>query len=175
MDRVFDYEDVMLIPNKCIVNSRRNAIHRLFLAAENSACRLCSPICRQLLMKKIALFLAENGYFYIMHRFEPEKRMDFIHEMQEKGLYASISVGIKPREFEFIKELKESNLIPEYITIDVAHGHSDTVIGMISSYKRTNARHFPLIAGNVGTPEAVWELENAGADAAKVGIGPGRV
>ncbi|HCZ0997256.1 TPA: IMP dehydrogenase, partial [Staphylococcus aureus] len=32
-----------------------------------------------------------------------------------------------------------------------------------------------VIAGNVGTPEGVRELENAGADATKVGIGPGRV
>ena len=32
-----------------------------------------------------------------------------------------------------------------------------------------------VIAGNVGTPEAVRELENAGADATKVGIGPGKV
>ena len=32
-----------------------------------------------------------------------------------------------------------------------------------------------MIAGNVGTPEGVRELENAGADATKVGIGPGRV
>ncbi len=38
--------------------------------------------------------------------------------------------------------------------------------------------HIPdsfVIAGNVGTPEGVRELENAGADATKVGIGPGRV
>lgn len=66
------------------------------------------------------------------------------------------------------------NLTPDYITIDVAHGHSDRVIKMIKYIKQNIPNSF-LIAGNVGTPEAVRELENAGADATKVGIGPGKV
>lgn len=94
--------------------------------------------------------------------------------MHEKNLFASISVGVKDGEFDFINQLKSLNLTPEYITIDIAHGHSDQVIDMIKHIKA----HLPdvfLIAGNVGTPEGVRELENAGADATKVGIGPGRV
>ncbi|MBD4560977.1 GMP reductase, partial [Xanthomonas citri pv. citri] len=74
----------------------------------------------------------------------------------------------------FIEKLAQEKLIPEYITIDIAHGHSDSVINMIKHIKT----HIPdsfVIAGNVGTPEGVRELENAGADATKVGIGPGRV
>ncbi len=67
----------------------------------------------------------------------------------------------------------KANLTPEYITIDIAHGHSNAVIDMIQ-YIRTCSGTF-VIAGNVGTPEAVRELENAGADATKVGIGPGKV
>ena len=65
-------------------------------------------------------------------------------------------------------------MIPEYITIDIAHGHSDAVINMIKHIKKHIPEAF-VIAGNVGTPEGVRELENAGADATKVGIGPGRV
>jgi GMP reductase len=124
--------------------------------------------------EKIALYLAENGYFYIMHRFEPEKRLSFIQDMKDRGLYASISVGVKEEEYGFIQQLAEEQLTPEYITIDIAHGHSNAVIEMIQHIKR----HLPdsfVIAGNVGTPEAVRELENAGADATKVGIGPGKV
>ncbi len=109
-----------------------------------------------------------------MHRFEPEKRVDFIKTMQEQDLYASISVGVKDEEYAFVEELANDNLIPEYITIDIAHGHSDSVIRMIKHIKKYLPDSF-LIAGNVGTPEAVRELEHAGADATKVGIGPGKV
>ena len=94
--------------------------------------------------------------------------------MQGKGLYASISVGVKPEEYDFIEELAAENLVPEYITIDIAHGHSNAVINMIQHIKKHLPESF-VIAGNVGTPEAVRELENAGADATKVGIGPGKV
>ena len=48
------------------------------------------------------------------------------------------------------------------------------LISMIQHIKKELPNTF-VIAGNVGTPEAVRELENAGADATKVGIGPGKV
>ena len=108
-----------------------------------------------------------------MHRFQPEDRADFVKRMHDRGLFASISVGIKDSEYDFIDQLKSEHLVPEYITIDVAHGHSDYVIKMIHHIKQQLPESF-LTAGNVATPEAVRELENAGADATKVGVGPGK-
>ncbi|NJI01585.1 GMP reductase [Staphylococcus agnetis] len=122
----------------------------------------------------LAEWFAENDYFYIMHRFDEAARLPFVKKMKDKGLFASISVGVKEGEFKFIESLKEADLSPEYITIDIAHGHSDQVIEMIQHIKKLLPEVF-VIAGNVGTPEGVRELENAGADATKVGIGPGRV
>jgi GMP reductase len=124
--------------------------------------------------EKIAIYLAENGYFYVMHRFEPEKRLTFIKDMHSRELIASISVGVKEEEYGFIEQLSADNIVPEYITIDIAHGHSNAVIKMIQHIKKHLPESF-VIAGNVGTPEAVRELEHAGADATKVGIGPGKV
>ena len=107
-----------------------------------------------------------------MHRFDEAGRIPFIKRMHEQGLIASISVGVKDYEYDFVSQLKAD--APEYITIDIAHGHSDSVIDMIQHIKKELPTTF-VIAGNVGTPEAVRELENAGADATKVGIGPGKV
>jgi len=62
----------------------------------------------------------------------------------------------------------------DYITIDIAHGHAESVRRMIGHIKARLPNAF-VIAGNVGTPEGVIDLENWGADATKVGIGPGKV
>ena len=54
--------------------------------------------------------------------------------MHHAGLFTSISVGLK-KQFNFIEKLASSSLIPEYITIDIAHGHSNSVINMIKHIK----------------------------------------
>lgn len=172
--QVFDYEDIQLIPNKCIVDSRSECDTSIQFGPKTFKIPVVPANMQTILDENLAEKLAENGYFYIMHRFEPATRIDFIKDMQQKGLFTSISVGIKEDEFKFIDQLTTQNLTPDYITIDVAHGHSDRVIKMIKYIKQNIPDSF-LIAGNVGTPEAVRELENAGADATKVGIGPGKV
>ncbi|MFO1442379.1 GMP reductase [Bacillus sp. Bva_UNVM-123] len=174
MENVFDYEDIQLIPAKCIVTSRSECDTSVTLGGHTFKLPVVPANMQTIIDEKIALYLAENGYFYIMHRFEPEKRISFIKDMHARGLIASISVGVKSEEYSFIEQLSKENLTPEYITIDIAHGHSNAVIEMIKHIK-THVPNSFVIAGNVGTPEAVRELENAGADATKVGIGPGKV
>ena len=62
----------------------------------------------------------------------------------------------------------------DVIVIDTAHGHSSRVIEAVKEVKR----RFPemeLIAGNIATEEAARDLISAGADAVKVGMGPGSI
>lgn len=171
---VFDFEDVQLIPNKSIVQSRSECDTTISFGPRQFKIPVVPANMQTVMNEDLAVWFAENDYFYIMHRFDEEGRIPFIKMMQDKGLFASISVGIKDYEYDFVRQLAEENLVPEYITIDVAHGHSEYVIDMIRFVKEYLPGTF-LIAGNVGTPEAVRELENAGADATKVGVGPGRV
>ena len=161
--KVFDYEDVQLIPNKCIVNSRSECDTTVTLGKHSFKMPVVPANMQTIIDETIAETLAENGYFYIMHRFDEEARVPFIKKMQQKGLITSIS-----------ETLAREGLVPDYVTIDIAHGHSSAVINMIQHLKKFLPETF-VIAGNVGTPEAVRELENAGADATKVGIGPGKV
>ncbi len=61
----------------------------------------------------------------------------------------------------------------DVIVIDTAHGHSESVIKMVKTVKKKFG--IEVIAGNVATPEGTEDLISAGADAVKVGIGPGSI
>ncbi|MGL5042550.1 MAG: GMP reductase [Culicoidibacterales bacterium] len=172
--KIFDYEDIQLIPNKCIVESRGACDTSIKLGDRTFNMPVVPANMQTIIDEKLAQWLAEHDYFYVMHRFEADKRIDFIRKMQELGLYASISIGVKAEEYTVVEEISKLGLLPEYITIDIAHGHSSNVIKMIQHIKKHLPKTF-VIAGNVGTPEGVRELENAGADATKVGVGPGKV
>ncbi|MFC0090039.1 GMP reductase [Allobacillus sp. GCM10007491] len=173
MNNVFDYEDIQLIPKKCIVMSRSECNPTVSLGKYQFKLPVVPANMQTVIDEKVAIFLAENDYFYVMHRFEPETRNDFIKDMHTRGLIASISVGVKDDEYGFIENLADNQVTPDFITIDIAHGHSNAVIEMIKHIKKHLPNSF-VIAGNVGTPDAVRDLEAAGADATKVGIGPGK-
>lgn len=172
--KIFDYEDIQLIPNKSIVKSRSECDTSVELGGHTFKLPVVPANMQTVLDEDLCVWLAENGYFYIMHRFDEEKRYDFIQMMQERDLFASISLGVKEADYQLIDRLANEGTSPAFMTIDVAHGHSDLVIDLIKYAKDRLPDSF-LIAGNVGTPEGVRELENAGADATKVGIGPGKV
>lgn len=170
---VFDYEDVQLIPRKCILTSRSQADTQIKFGPKTFKIPVVPANMQTVIDVPLAKQLAADGYFYVMHRFEPETRYDFVTQMHAENLFASISLGIKADERILIEKFAANNVIPEYITIDVAHGHSEVVMDMIKFIKATIPTTF-IIAGNVATPEAVRDLENAGADATKVGVGPGK-
>lgn len=171
--KIFDYEDIQLIPNKCIVDSRLECDTTIKLGKYQFKMPIVPANMQTIIDENLAEWLAKNNFFYVMHRFDTAARIPFIEKMQKQGLFASISIGIKQEEYLVIEEIAARGLKPEFITIDIAHGHSNSVIQMIQHIKKFLPDTF-VIAGNVGTPEGVRELENAGADATKVGIGPGK-
>jgi len=88
-------------------------------------------------------------------------------------LLVGAAIGVKEQELERAKLLIEAGA--DVIVIDVAHGHSEMCIEMIKRIRRIYGDEVDLVAGNVATPEGVEDLASAGADAVKVGIGPGSV
>ncbi|HWP19313.1 MAG TPA: GMP reductase [Burkholderiaceae bacterium] len=170
---IFDYDNILLLPRKCRVESRSECDTSVEFGPRRFKLPVVPANMKTVLDEGIAEYLAAHDYFYVMHRFEIDN-VAFARRMREQGLFVSISVGVKQADYDTVDRLAAEGLGADYITIDIAHGHADTVQRMIAHIKQKLPQSF-VIAGNVGTPEAVIDLENWGADATKVGIGPGKV
>ena len=87
-------------------------------------------------------------------------------------LRVGAAVGVTPDTLDRVKALVDAGV--DVISIDTAHGHSKGVLDMVRRVKQ----EFPnleLIAGNVATAAGARALADAGADAVKVGVGPGSI
>ena len=173
LPRYFDFENIQLVPRKCVVYSRKECDPSVQLGPRTFAMPIVPANMVTIIDEGLAIEFAKQNYFYIMHRFNIDS-FHFVQKMHDHNLYASISLGIKDYDYELVDHFKKAQLIPEYITIDVAHAHSERVIAMVHYLKKHLPQAF-LIVGNIATVEAAVELTVAGADALKVGIGPGRV
>ncbi len=87
-------------------------------------------------------------------------------------LLCGAAVGITANVLERTKALVDAKV--DVIVLDSAHGHSQNVINCVRMIKE-NYPDLQVIAGNVATGEATRALIEAGADAVKVGIGPGSI
>jgi IMP dehydrogenase len=95
----------------------------------------------------------------------PESNLD------RKGrLLVAAAVGVA--DDDRVKALVTAHV--DVIVVDTAHGHSDNVIQAVRRYKSAHA-NVDVVAGNIATAEAAKDLLDAGADALKVGIGPGSI
>ena len=170
---IFDYDHILLLPRKCRVQSRSECDASIEFGGRSFKLPVVPSNMKTVVDEPMCEWLAAHGYFYVMHRFDLDN-VAFVRAMKAKGLFASISLGVKQPDYDTVDQLAAEGLVPEYITIDIAHGHADTVRDMIGYLKKKLPGSF-IIAGNVATPEAVIDLENWGADATKVGVGPGKV
>ncbi len=90
----------------------------------------------------------------------------------EGRLRVGAAVGVSADAEERITELRRAGV--DVLVLDSAHGHSENVIRGAEKIKKL-APDVELVLGNVGSGEAVKELISVGADAVKVGIGPGAI
>ena len=91
----------------------------------------------------------------------------------EKGrLRVGAAIGVGAREMARAEALVAAGA--DVLVLDIAHGHADHCIDMVKALRRTLPKA-QIIAGNVATREGARDLAEAGADAIKVGIGPGSI
>ena len=103
-----------------------------------------------------------------------EKAIQYPNSAKDtKGrLLAGAAVGVTPDMMDRVKELVDAKV--DVVVLDTAHGHSVGVIEAVDKIKSAYP-DLQLVAGNVATYEGTEGLIKAGADAVKVGIGPGSI
>ncbi len=103
-----------------------------------------------------------------------EKQIKYPNSAKDaKGrLLCGAGVGITSNALERVDALVKAQV--DVIVLDSSHGHSANVIRCLKMIKEAYPE-LPLIAGNIATGEAARDLIEAGADAVKVGIGPGSI
>lgn len=102
-----------------------------------------------------------------------QKKKSFPNACKDKHgrLRVGAAVGVTEDVFDRVQALMDSSV--DVIVVDTAHGHSTSVLRLVKDLKKKF--DIEIVAGNIATVEATAALIKAGADAVKVGIGPGSI
>jgi len=175
METGLSYNDVCMVPQYNNVASRTLPEFKTQATSKtNMAIPIFASNMDTVIGPKLADVLVKFGSFPIFHRFyRPEDIGVLIGLVQKYPNQCFMSWGVSELAVLF-DMIVSKDLHPVGICVDIAHGHSEMGKEAIGRIKD----RFPvlqIIAGNVCVPDAVMDLAHWGADAVKVGIGPGSV
>lgn len=171
--RGLTFDDVLIVPARSDVRSRRDPeLHSSLTKKKKISTPIISANMDTVTEAEMALAMNQLGGVGILHRFlSIEDQTAQARKVKESGAtIVAASVGVSDDFKQRSQNLVRAGV--NLLTIDIAHGHSIQMTETIKWLKD----QFPeveLIVGNMATPEAVRDLAEAGADALKVGIGPG--
>jgi len=171
IERGFSFDDVLIAPKYNKILSRREVNFKtkvtrnyeidIPLVAANM-----DTICEA----EMAISLGKLGGLGVIHRFMPiEEQARQVAEVKKEGLICAAAIGVKD-----VKERTEALVKAgvNIIVIDIAHGHSKYA-GKTLDYLKETYPNIDVMAGNIATKDAAEYFLSKGADAVKIGIGPG--
>lgn len=172
--RGLTFEDVLIVPAQSEIRSRRDPDLSTQLTKKHKIkIPFISANMDTVTESAMAIAMAKMGGIGILHRFmNIDNQLKEVKLIQEQNIpLIAASIGVNEEGRERAQSLVNAGV--NIITIDIAHGHSQSMMETIDWLRKTFKDKIDIIAGNVATPEATKDLINAGADAIKVGIGPG--
>ena len=166
------FDDVLLIPAKSDILPTQVSTETLLTREIHLAIPLLSAAMDTVTEAPMAIALAKLGGLGVIHRNLPvDAQVAEVRKVKAEGLRVGAAVGVSGDADERAAALVGAGC--DIVVVDTAHGHSTSVIRMVEKIK---ARHrVQVMAGNVATAEGAEELISAGADAVKVGMGPGAI
>ena len=188
-DIKLDFSDVLLMPKRSALSSRSEVdITRTYKFKHSTASYTGVPICAANMDTVGTIEMAKAFTPFKMavalHKFYSKETLIDYFSSKDANPYTFYSMGITDDDFK--KWLEVSNALRNksvegtsnalglpYICIDVANGYSRKFVSFVE--KMRNETSAVIMAGNVVTPDMVYDLLERGADIVKVGIGPGSV
>ena len=166
------FDDVLLIPARSDVLPSQVSTKARLTRSITLDIPILSAAMDTVTESRMAIALGRLGGLGVIHRnLSVAEQVREVELVKEAGVLAAAAVGVSSDADERTAALVAAGV--DVIVVDVAHGHSAGVIRMVEKVK---ARHrVQVIAGNVVTAEGTEELIAAGADAVKVGVGPGAI
>ncbi|MBU0670767.1 MAG: IMP dehydrogenase [Patescibacteria group bacterium] len=172
MPKGLTFDDVLLIPQKSDVLPKdvnlttKLHIHKLEIPLMSSPMDTVTEA-------DMAIAMGKEGGLGVIHKnMTNAKQVEEVKKVKQKGFPVAAAVSVGDKAFKRCEELVEARV--DILIVDSAHGHSKGVLDMVARLKK----EFPkvtIVGGNVATREATRDLIKAGADAIKVGIGPGSI
>ena len=167
------YDDVLLLPDASEVvpsevSTKTSLTRRISLDIP-----LISAAMDTVTESAMAIAMAKLGGIGIIHRnLAIEEQVTHAKLVKGAGLIVGAAVGVGDDGFKRAQELIEVGV--DVIVVDTAHGHHRAVLDAIEIIKSSYSDQ-EIIGGNVATRAGAQALINAGADAVKVGVGPGSI
>lgn len=173
MQQALTYSDIVLIPRYSELSSRSEADPSIEWCGRKFRIGVMPANMASVINEDICKWLAFNNYFYIFHRFSDTRK--FLQRARaESWPLISISVGVKPQDKELVEDIRNSKCRVDFVCLDIAHSYSKDAGEMIK-FLRENLPNTKVIAGNIwGDKDSVEFLQNAGAQAIKVGLSYGK-
>ena len=166
------FDDVLLIPDRSDVLPTQVSTRTRLTTELELEIPIVSAAMDTVTGSRMAIAMARAGGLGVIHRnLSIAEQVSEVQAVKAAGLRVGAAVGTGSDADERTAALVAAGA--DVIVVDIAHGHSASVIRMVEKVK---ARHrVQVIAGNVVTAEGTDELIAAGADGVKVGVGPGAI
>jgi IMP dehydrogenase/GMP reductase len=171
-----DYKDVYIVPQYSEIETR-SQVDIGVTVGSRTTWHLDVPVISSnmdtVTEHDMATAMFRAGASGAIHRFMSiSDNVGMYNKIRTSNTEAFVSVGVNRDSKERTQELYKAGA--RYFVIDIAHGHSKMMKEMIA-WVKGEYRDVFLMAGNVATTEGAFDLARWGADAIKVGIGPGAV
>lgn len=167
------YDDVLLLPDASEVVPSEVETKTQLTRNISLDVPLVSSAMDTVTESQMAIAMAKAGGIGIIHRnLSIEEQVTHARLVKGAGLLVGAAVGVGDDGFARAEALIDAGI--DVVVVDTAHGHHRAVLDAIERIKKKYSDQ-EVIGGNVATRAGAQALINAGADAVKVGVGPGSI